>query len=161
MANEQMGDMLNELGQYVANRLGKVPDDIFVYIEAGDQVYGGAIFENLPDKVLYHEYGDDDGFGDIVLRLWDAAEPDKKWSVLLYDIKDGKFDAKFLYTDDLEKDVSSLDIREDALVARYGNKPVIYPPMEGPEYHELTEEELAEINATEYDWHTGEALPKK
>jgi hypothetical protein len=160
MATTEMGDMLNEIGQYVANRLGKTPDDIFVYIEAGDQVYGGAIFENLADKVIYHQYGDDDGFGDIVLRLWDIAPPDKKWSVLLYDIKDGKFDAEFIYTDDMDKDVYEHDYREDALVARYGDKPVIYPPMEDGDWHELTAEELAEIQDTEYDWETGAALPK-
>lgn len=159
-----MGDLLNQIGQFAADRLGKIPEDIFVYIEAGDQNYGGAIFENLEDKVIYHDFEPDDvdlGFGDIVLRLWDIAPPDKKWSVLLYDIKDGNFDAEFLYTDDLEKDVFEHDYREDALVARYGDKPVIYPPMEDGDYHELTEEELAEIRDTEYDWDTGEALPKK
>jgi hypothetical protein len=66
-----------------------------------------------------------------------------------------------LYTDDLEKDVFEHDYREDALVARYGDKPVIYPIMEDGDYHELTEEELAEIDATEYDWDTGEALPRE
>ena len=164
MTTAEMGDLLNQIGQFVADRLGKIPEDVFVYIDAGDQNYGGAIFENLEDKVIYHDFSDsgvDDGFGDIVLRLWDIAPPDKKWSVLLYDIKDGKFDAEFLYTDDLEKDLSQIDFRETKLVARYGNKPVIYPPMNEDDYHELTEGELAEIRNTEYDWETGEALPKK
>ncbi len=163
MTTKETGDLLNQIGQFVADRLGKTPNDIFVYIDAGDQNYGGAIFENLKDEVIYHDFepdGVDLGFGDIILRLWDIAEPDKKWSVLLYDIKDGKFDAEFLYTDDMDKDVFEHDYREDALVARYGDKPVIYPPMEDGDYHELTEEELAELDATEYDWETGAALPK-
>jgi hypothetical protein len=158
MANKQMGDLLNKIGQITADILEKTPKDIFVYADAGDNNSGGAIFENLQDKVIYHSFNNE--MFDTIIKLWDIAEPEKKWSVLLYDIKDGKFEAEFLYTDDLEKDVFEHDYREDALVARYGDKPVIYPPMEGDEYRELTEEELAEINATEYDWDTGEALPK-
>jgi hypothetical protein len=149
MTTPEMGDLLNQIGQFVADRLGKIPDDVFVYIDAGDQNYGGAIFENLEDNVIYHDFepmGVDLGFGDIVLRLWDIAPPDKKWSVLLYDIKDGKFDAEFLYTDDMDKDRFEHDYREDALIARYGDKPVIYPPMEEGDYHELTEDELANLD---------------
>ena len=47
--------------------------------------------------------------------------------MLLYDIKDGSFDAEFIYTNDLEDEWDSLDYRQDALRARYGDKPVIYP----------------------------------
>jgi hypothetical protein len=51
--------------------------------------------------------------------------------MLLYDIKDGRFDAEFIYTDDLEDEWDSLDYRQDALRARYGDKPVIYPKRDG------------------------------
>jgi hypothetical protein len=77
------------------------------------------------------------------LELWDAAPPDKKWSMLLYDIKDGRFDAEFLYTDDLEDEWDSLDYRQDALRARYGDKPVIYPPMYDGDWHVITEDDLS------------------
>ena len=141
MATEEMGKLLNQIGQQVANFLGRVPDDVFVFIEAADQMSGGAIFENLPDQVIYHELGNETH--DTILELWDAAPPDKKWSMLLYDIKDGSFDAKFLYTDDLEDEWDSLDYREDALRARYGDKPVIYPPMYDGNWNELTEDDLS------------------
>ncbi len=143
MATKEIGDILNNIGQHTANIIGKIPNDVFVYIEASDQMQGGAVFENLEDQVIYYDPSLE--MCEEIQSLWDAAPPDKKWSVLLYDIKDGKFDAEFLYTDDLEKDVFEHDYREDALVARYGNKPVIYPPMEDGDYHELTEEELIDI----------------
>jgi hypothetical protein len=142
MATEEMGDLLNQIGQQVANILGKVPNDVFVFIEAADQLSGGAIFENQPEQVVYHEFGDKTH--DTILRLWEAAESDKKWSMLLYDIKDGTFDVEFLYTDDLEGEWYALDYRQDALKARYGNKPVIYPPMDDGDWHELTEDDLIE-----------------
>ena len=139
MATEEMGKLLNQIGQLVAKTLGKVPDDVFVFIRAADQLSGGAIFENLPDKILYHDFGHD--VHDTVLELWDAAAPDKKWSMLLYDIKDGRFDAEFLYTDDLEDEWDSLDYRQDALGARYGDKPVIYPKRDG-NFRTLTLDDL-------------------
>lgn len=129
MATEEMGKLLNRIGQLVAKTLGKVPDDVFVFIQAADQMSGGAIFENLPEQVIYHDFGHD--VHDTILELWDAAPADKKWSMLLYDIKDGSFDAEFLYTDDLEDEWDSLDYRQDALRERYGDKPVIYPKRDG------------------------------
>ncbi len=129
MATEQMGKLLNQIGQLVAKTLGKVPDDVFVFIQAADQMSGGAIFENLSEQVIYHDFGHD--VHDTILELWDAAPADKKWSMLLYDIKDGSFDAEFIYTDDLEDEWDSLDYRQDALRARYGDKPVIYPKRDG------------------------------
>ena len=129
MATEGMGKLLNQIGQQVANFLGKVPDDVFVFIHAADQMSSGAIFENLPEQVMYRDFGHD--VHDTILELWDAAPPDKKWSMLLYDIRDGRFDAEFLYTDDLEDEWDSLDYRQDALRARYGDKPVIYPKRDG------------------------------
>ena len=158
MATKEMGDIVNAIGQQVAYILGKTPEDVYVYIEAGDEWSGGAIFENLEDKVEYRDFNDE--IFQLILQLWDAAEPDKKWSVIHYDIKDGKFDAEFLYTDGMELDVFEHDYREDALVARYGDKPVIYPEPDEGDWHELTAEELAEIENTEYDWETGEPITK-
>ncbi len=40
---------------------------------------------------------------------------------------------------------------EDALVDRYGDKPVIYPELDEGYWHELTEEDLAEIEFIEDD----------
>jgi hypothetical protein len=156
MATRDIGDMLNAIGQRAADILGKVPEDVYIFIKAGDQWQGGAIFENLPDRVLYHSF--DDEMIETVEQLWEAAEPDKQWSVIHFDIKDGRFDAEFLYTDDMELDTFEHDYREDALVARYGDKPVIYPELDEGDWHELTEEELAEIGNTEYDWETGKPI---
>ncbi len=97
MADKETGEIMNAVGQAVADVLGKTPDDVFVFIEAGDHWYGGGIFENLEDKVLYHEFEEE--LDDIIRPLWESAEPDKKWSIILVDFKDGKFEAEFLYTE--------------------------------------------------------------
>jgi hypothetical protein len=141
MATKEMGDMLNAIGQRIAVDLGKIPDDVFAYLEAGDQWCGGAIYENFEAKVVYHEISVE--IEDLILSLWEAAEPDKKWSILLIDIKDGRFDAEFMYTDDLQHHPFEHDYRQDALVARYGDKPVIYPEPDEGDWHDLTEEDLS------------------
>lgn len=140
MTREDTGNMLNAIGQHVADIIGKAPHDVYVFIDAGDQWQGGAVFENVEDRVIC--YGPSIALIEEIERLWEAADPDKKWSVIHYDIKDGKFEAEFLYTADLEHHPFEYDYRQDALDARYGNKPIIYPPMDDGDWHELTEEDL-------------------
>jgi hypothetical protein len=140
MTNEETGNMLNAIGKHVANIIGKIPEDVYVFIEAGDQWQGGAVFENLEDRVICHPPSDE--LIDEIGLLWEAAEPDKKWSIIHYDIKGGVFNAKFLYTADLEHHPFEYHYRGDALDARYGDKPVIYPPMDDGDWHQLTEDDL-------------------
>jgi len=45
----------------------------------------GAIFDNLENEVIYHDPNDD--MVNLVMRLWDASDPAKKWEMLHYDIK--------------------------------------------------------------------------
>lgn len=143
MSTEQIGALLEEVGRHVAIQLGRTPNDVFVFLEAGDQWQGGAVFENLDDRVIYHDPSPE--LIELVERMWEAAEPGKKWSIILYDIKDGRFEAEFMYTSDLEHHPFEHDYREDALVARYGSKTIVYPEPEGQLWQELTEEDLPEI----------------
>lgn len=137
--------MLNAVGQHVADIIGKTPEDVYVFLEAGDQWQGGAIFENLEEGVICHLPSD--ALVDEIERLWEAAEPDKKWSIIHYDIKDGSFDAEFLYTADLKHHPFEYHYRQDALDARYGDKPIIYPPMDDGDWHELSEDDLSDDEA--------------
>lgn len=145
MTTDATGELLNAIGQHVANILGKTPDDVFVFIRAADQCCSGAIFENQKSEVQYHEFGPETV--DVILELWDAAEPDKKWSILLYDIKNGRFSVEYIYPDQLDPDESDIDQREHFLVARYGDKPVIYPDLDDGEWDDLTEDDLTDDEA--------------
>ncbi|CAM8673187.1 MULTISPECIES: hypothetical protein [Sphingobium] len=46
-----------------------------------------------------------------------------------YEIKDGKFDVSFRYSDEVDVAVIDDERRQAALRARFGDKPVIFPPM--------------------------------
>jgi hypothetical protein len=140
MATKEIGDMLSAIGQHTADILGKTPNDVFVYIEGGDQMQGGAVFDNLADRVEYHDPSIE--MCEEIQRLWDAAEPDKKWIMIYYDIKDGKFSVEYFYPDQLDPGFWEHDYRQDALVARYGDKPVIYPEPDEGDWQDLTEDDL-------------------
>lgn len=142
MSTAEIGDLLNAVGQEAANIIGKAPNDVFVYIEAGDNWQGGAVFEDQGNRVIYHDPSRP--MIKLIERLWDAADADKKWSMIHYDINDDKFSVEYFYQNDLEHDVISYDYRQDALVARYGEKPVIYPPPDDM-FHDITEDDLKDL----------------
>jgi len=45
------------------------------------------------------------------------------------EIRDGKFDAQFIYPDQVDVESYDVDRRAIALRKRFGDKPIIYPPM--------------------------------
>ncbi|MEQ1551877.1 hypothetical protein [Sphingorhabdus sp.] len=143
MPSHQIGEMLNAIGQHTANVLGKAPNDVFVFLRAGDQWMEGAIFDNLENEVIYHE--PDRPMVEAVMRLWDVSDADRKWDTMLYDIKDGKFTVEYIYPDQLDPADGSPEIRGRALAERYGDKPVIYPEPDEGDWHELTEEDLVDF----------------
>lgn len=139
----QMGDILNMLGQHLAEIIGNHPNDTFLYAEADEGFREAAIFHDEGDKVIY--YNPSQELFDDIGRLWEVAEPDKKWAVMMYDVKDGKFDAKFVFPEDLDPEKSIVDRREDALIERYGNKDVIYPDI-GNHFRNLTNDDFGANN---------------
>ena len=65
----------------------------------------------------------------LLFDVWYTAPEGKRWSVLEYGIKEGKFSVAFKYPEEVDVE-SSVDggRRDAALLAHYGDKPVIYPP---------------------------------
>jgi hypothetical protein len=140
---EKVGEILTDLGQHLFEILGRDPDGAFLYAEVDDGGYEVAIFHTEGDKVVY--YSPDDELFEEIINLWETALDHEKWSVLEYDVRDGRFYSSYTYADQLDPDEDS-DERRDRLVrARFGDKPVIYPPL-GPDAVELTLEDLAHLD---------------
>lgn len=158
MPNQANGEQLNQIAQLSADVLGKSPDDVFVFIQGGDNWGEVGIFDNQPDEVVYYDPSSE--LMDLVIAMWHQADPGRKWFMIHYDIKDGRFDADYFYPDqfgfsfddppvdpdDEDYDPEKLhemshSFRDDALAARYGDKPVRYPPMDEG-FYDLTEDDL-------------------
>ncbi len=142
MSPIENADALNAIGQHVADVLGKTPQNVFVYIRAGDNWQEAAIFDDLGNRVVYHDPSMEMCYE--IGRLWDAADPERKWAMIHYDIKDGRFEVEYFYPDQLDPDEDSPDFRPRALAARYGDKQVVYPEPEEAWGHDLNEDDLNE-----------------
>jgi hypothetical protein len=125
MENE-IGTMLNGIGNILAHDVSYPLDGTFLYVEAGRAWVDMSIFKDLGDRLLFRDPMD--GLSDALLDLWDAQQPGKRWFTMQYRIERGKFEASFTY-DPLDPEVSTLDRREIILRERYGNKQVVYPPL--------------------------------
>ena len=135
MATEEMGKLLNQIGQHLADILDQHPDDSYMYAEVTEGSCEAGVFHDEGEQVVYYDPSDE--LFDALFDLWKFAEADKKWTALHYEVNDGAFKARFLYPDQLDPDEFSYERRGRALDERYGDKPVIYPESDG-DFRELT-----------------------
>lgn len=124
MVNAKLGPMLTDLGQHVADLLGFVPQEAMLYVEAGEGWKEAGIFSDIGEKIVYRD--PDDELIDAINALWELEEADKRWSVMIYKIENSRFDADFLFPDQIDDEESSFERRERVLAERYGDKPVDY-----------------------------------
>ncbi len=123
--NEQTGDMLNAIGQLLAEIIGEHPEGTYLYAEADEGSYEAGVFRDEGQQVLYYDPSDE--LFDALAELWESAEANKKWVVMEYEVQDGQFKAKFAYPDHVDSEESGFERRERALLERYADKPITYP----------------------------------
>ncbi len=110
--------------------VGGKPDGVYLYVEAGEGWVGPSLYKDEGSEVRYFDPGDSD-LDDALFDAWHIEQPDKRWSVMHYVIEGGKFDTKFEFGELRRPGESDDDRRERVLHARYGGKPIIYPPLPG------------------------------
>lgn len=127
-----LGPIYNEIGVELVDIVGGDPDGIFLYVEIGDRWISASVFKDEGHQIRY--FDDTEVLTDLLWEAWYAESEEggvKRWSVFEYEIKDGKFEINYRYPD--EVDVETYDEggkrRGGALRARFGDKPVVYPPM--------------------------------
>jgi len=126
-----IGPLLSEMGQEISDTVGGDPNGVFFYVEVGEGWASPSIFKDEGDVVRFY-YPLDPALSEIVFDIWYAeADETKRWSVMEYVVNDGKFHASFKYPEDVDVTEPDSDRRDAALQARFGDKPVVYPPMEG------------------------------
>jgi hypothetical protein len=122
-----MGPILTSIGEHVASELGGNPEGIYLYVEVGDRWISVNVFRDEGDVVRYYRHGSE--LSDQIWDLWKAAEPARRWAVMEYEIKGGKFDARFKYPEEVDIESMEVDRREIALRERFADKPIVYPPV--------------------------------
>lgn len=126
---EKLGPLLSSIGEKVTAELGGDPNGIYLYVEVGDRWISVNVFRDEGDVV--RNYPSDPELTDLLWGLWGVESNDIKlsWSVMEYEIRDGKFHTHFTYPDQIDVESFEVDRRGIALKKRFGNKPIIYPPM--------------------------------
>lgn len=125
MESDKTVGILSEIGRVLAADVRGAPDAAFLYTEAAQNMVATSIFEELDDRVVYHNPSMElDG---LILAAWESAPGDKKWNALFYTISGDTFDARFQYPDeDWDEEESAMDRRDRVLEAKYGDKPIDY-----------------------------------
>jgi hypothetical protein len=138
---DALGPALSEVGLEMVAVAGGDTTGLYLHAEAGEGWVGPSLFRDEGDRVSYLRLGRSK-LGDLIITARET-EPDlgKRWSVMEYVIEDGKYEAKFKFPDevDVEGEGDSIERRDAFLKARYGEKPVVYPELEG-DFFELRPE---------------------
>lgn len=124
---EVLGPMYADIGAEVAEIVGGDPDGSFLYAEVGDGWVYAAVFKNEGTLVRYFDPSPE--LSNLLLEAWETEEPGKRWAVMEYEVMGTKFDAKFLFPEEIDPKVHASERRPVVLKRRYGDKPVIYPPI--------------------------------
>jgi len=124
-----LGPLMNEIGKELSDIVGGDPNGVFLYVEIGEGWVSPNIFKDEGDLVRWY---DPEGLT-LTELLWEAwhLEPDQpnmRWSVMEYAIDDGKFNVSLKYPEEVDVEIADDDRREAVLRARFGDKPIVYPP---------------------------------
>lgn len=125
---DKLGPLLSEVGEIAATDLGGSPDGIYLYVEVGDRWISVNLFRDDGDVVRNYDHSHD--LTELIWDVWAAESPNPKerWSVMEYEVQGSQFNVDFKYPDEVDVESMEVDRREIALHARYGDKPVVYPP---------------------------------
>lgn len=126
----KLGPILSRIGEEATAIVGGNPDGLYLYVEVGDGWVGPSLFRDEGNAVRYFDATFE--LSDLIGNAWEAEAPDnaaKRWSVMEYEVHGTQFDAHFKFPDEVNVEKYHASRRESALHARFGDKPVIYPPL--------------------------------
>jgi hypothetical protein len=123
---DEVGALLNEVGNILAQDGAYPLDGTFLYVEAEPQSVSASIFKDLGDYLLYRL--PTRTLNAVLLELWEAEPVKKRWTAMQYVIDGNRFTTSFSF-DRLDPEVSTIKRRQAILEQRYGNKQVVYPSI--------------------------------
>ncbi len=126
---DKLGPFFAAVGREATVIVGGDPDGLYIYAEVEEGSVYAAVFYD--DGSAVHYYDPTSELFDLINEVWEATDPEpkKRWVVMEYEVNGTKFDVQVKYLEELNPEDYASDRREVALVARYGDKPVIYPPI--------------------------------
>ncbi|WP_375186989.1 hypothetical protein [Sphingobium yanoikuyae] len=126
---EKLGPLMNEIGQELAETVGGDPNGVFLYVEIGEGWVDISIFKDEGKIVRWYD-SQRTNLADLLWEAWylEPDDPNMRWSVLEYEVRDRKFHVSLKYPEEVNVEIVDDERRETVLRARFGDKPVVYPP---------------------------------
>jgi len=100
------------------------PRDFYVYAEVDDGVIAPSLVQIYPDHMLWVVPR---SIGKALYRMWQNAAEDKKWQAMTLEVRDGKFDAQFLYDPARQFDEETDARSKTAMHERFPDLPMRHP----------------------------------
>jgi hypothetical protein len=124
MANLELGSGYAELAMLAARDIRTDYDGTFLYAEAEEGRFSHSLFKDDGDRIIYRTGSHE--LTDKLIEIWEAEEPDKRWTVMHMTINTDTFDASFGFDDMFDENDPLFDHRDVAIRERFGDKPVDY-----------------------------------
>lgn len=124
--SDHSAELIQKISSLVLSLMPDGPRRFYLYVEAASNTCAASIYQEFDDRAVWLDPSSE--LFDELLELWAIADDDKKWGTLTLSIDDQRFAANFDYDRRLDVEDDLHDYREDALLKRYGDKPIIYPP---------------------------------
>lgn len=120
---------MNEIGLELTDLVGGNSNGVFLYVEIGEGWVSPSVFKDEGDVVRYYNPRGTN-LSDMLWEAWhlEPDEPNMRWSVLEYAIKGKTFEVSMKYPEEVNVDEIDSERRQSAVRARFGDKPVVYPP---------------------------------
>jgi hypothetical protein len=128
MPNSETEQLLNEIGQLLAEDTAYPLDGTLLHAELDRNYVAPSIFKDLGDHILYRT-PDLDTLGDALLDLWEAQGSKLRWREIEYVVRGDQFEAQFTYPDAIDPEDDPLERRRRIVKKHFGDKPIVYPPM--------------------------------
>lgn len=127
MEADEVTHLLNLIGNALAEDAKYPLEGTLLYIEIDWDMLGQSIFKDGGDEIVFRWNAGD--LEEPVRQLWEGEPKHKRWSEMEYFISGGKFEVRFIYEEEIDKNEDFGD-RRDRAVRRYmGDKPIFYPPL--------------------------------
>jgi len=126
---DELGPMMNEIGVEATEIVGGSPDGLYLFAEFDDGVIDAAVFKDEGNAVRY--FDPTNLLFDLLGEAWEIESPDsnRRWAVMHYEVRGTAFHVELTYPEELDLNEDMTDRRRAALKKRYGDKPIIYPPV--------------------------------
>lgn len=126
---EKLGPLMNEIGQELAETVGGDVNGVFLYVEIGEGWVDISIFKDEGKIVRWYD-SQRTNLADLLWEAWylEPDGPNMRWSVLEYEVRDRKFHVSLKYPEEVNVEIVDDERRETVLRARFGDKPIVYPP---------------------------------